>query len=222
MKKTLYLILLLPLMVFVATCNKRSGDGFKSVEKADSIPSGEAAPSASTLDQEKVKALSNINFYISEKEFEKQKNKLKQRLQQENRYSNGSYFIEDYTFQTVQGKFHDDSLFNVRIEGTPVRYDNYDSKLENQFNSLVSVLEEKYGPPSFKENLPRWSELSDDELNVLAQWNTPYKKILIWVVHLNSDYRIDLAYFVPDMLKRKQAQLNKDFRKDRLKAVEMM
>ena len=128
----------------------------------DSVAIKDSLLKAKIVKAEGNRAIGNIDFYISETEFKKQKGIfIKPLVKTVDVGSGGSYTdgynIGEYNFSTLNGIFYNDSLFNVHISGGYIKYDNYDNRMPKQYNALISIFKEKYGTPNVLNGLPAWS-----------------------------------------------------------------
>ena len=206
--------------VMLAGCNNRTNtntDTKTNVVVVDSI----ALKKAELIKNEGIKAIGNINFFISKEEFDKQENLFKEQLKTTDIYKNG-YFLGDYNFWNITGSFFNDSLFNVHMIGARIQYDDYNYRMPKQYESLLSILTEKYGLPDEKKELPAWSDMSNNSTWILAEWNLGFKKLFVIINCLGVDYRLDFFYYVPEVANRKKQAEKEQTEQNNHKAVEAL
>jgi len=198
--------------VMFAGCNNRTNTDTKTnVVVVDSI----ALKKTELIINEGIKAIGNIDFYISEQEFKKQQKIFLQplirtvSLGSAGSYNDG-YIIGEYKFNEIKGTFFNDSLFNVHIWGNKVDYDTYNTQMKQQYDVLLQILEAKYGLPEFSKPFPDRSTF--DKVNILAEWDLDFKKIIVVILRFGLDYRLDFSFYVPEMAERnnKAKQIESD------------
>ncbi|WP_347840485.1 hypothetical protein [uncultured Draconibacterium sp.] len=162
--------------------------------------------------EEKI-AIANINFEISKKEFDKQKSQYLKRLDSS---PYPSYHIGQYGFSDIYGSFYDNKLYYVSLWGKNIKYDDYDSRMQNQYNSLMSVLKEKYGEPNSEEGLPKWNELNKGDIASCSSWELGNKDIDVIVRCNGVEYnlllninRTDIAEQEYQARKKQEAESSK-------------
>jgi len=202
--------------IFLLACNNNHNAKNTAELKIDSLAVKDSLFKAELIRKEGVKAIGNINFYISEKEFEKQKDIYLKSLSHKNEFGFDEYSIGEFSVLTVSGNFFNDSLFSIQIRGIPISYDEYNSKMPKQFETLMSILVEKYGNPYEKKELPEWNAMPNNSTWILAQWHLGFKDLLMYINCGGSTYSIDFCYYVPELADRrikieeeKSIQINK-------------
>lgn len=217
MKKLLFSLFA---VVLIVSCVQKSNKQ-TPLENVDSVALKDVAFKSKLIQEEGIKAIGNIDFYISKEEFDKQQKIFKEPLYHTNINDNG-YFLGEYNFINIDGNFLNDSLLNVHFWGNTITYDEYAAKMPNQYEALFSILNTKYGLPEYKKELPEWMQISNKDAKILAEWNLGFKKILVWVVCIGSNYRLDFAYYVPEMATRKNAMEKEESIKINQKAAEIL
>lgn len=210
-------------LVLVAGCVQKSTKQGqqKTTENVDTIALKDAAFKSKLIQEEGIKAIGNIDFYISKEEFDKQQKIFKEPLYHTNINDNG-YFLGEYNFTNIDGNFLNDSLLNVHFWGNTIKYDEYASKMPNQYNALLSILNTKYGLPEYEKELPEWSKVPSENVVMLGEWNLGFKRLLVWVVSIGANYRLDFAYYVPEMATRKNEIEKEESIKTNQKAAEIL
>jgi hypothetical protein len=138
-------------------------------------------------------AIGEIQFRITEKEFEKsKKNFLKKCELPEFEFYKGltifMYKIGEYGFSRMDGWFHNDVLYDIKIHGPIVKYDEYDRVMPDQHQALMNILIKKYGDPSQIIGLPRWTDLEKGYFRRCAIWNIGTKRIEVQVACEGVEY----------------------------------
>jgi hypothetical protein len=209
-------------IVFCGCNNHSSNTNTLNVIKVDSTALKDSLFKVELIEKEGIKAIGNINFYVSEKEFEKQVDSFKNPLWNKGIGKKGLYSLGEYQFNVIDGNFLNDSLFNVHIWGSKINYDDYEIEMPNQCNALLSILTEKYGIPNEKNELPAWSNMSNNDVKFIAKWNLGFKNLLVWVVCFGSDYRLDFCYYVPEIADRKKILEKRETKNTNQKAAEIL
>ncbi|WP_167613469.1 hypothetical protein [Maribellus sediminis] len=162
--------------------------------------------------EEKI-AIANINFEISKKEFNTQKSQYLKRLDSS---PYPSYHIGQYGFSDIYGSFYDNKLYYVSLWGNDIKYDDYDSRMQQQYNSLMSVLKEKYGEPKSEKGLPKWNELNKGDIASCSSWELGNKDIDVIVRCNGVEYnlllninRTDIAEQEYQARKKQEAESSK-------------
>jgi hypothetical protein len=176
--KTLYFILIILVPIFWS-CRQNnnqnstnlSSPNEQNVQQIDSVTK-----------REQDKAIGDINFFISEKQFNKEKDSFlkKCKLPKYEFYKNATiidYKIGGYGFNSLDGWFYKDSLYSVEMTGCIISYNDYDRIMPDQYNALFDVLKLKYGNPKTEISLPSWSSIDKGYFKSCAIWNIGDKKI---------------------------------------------
>lgn len=204
------------------SCNNRPNSATSNNEvKVDSIALKDSIFKETLINNEGNKAIGNIDFFISKEEFNKQQKLFKETLYHTNIYDNG-YFLGEYNFTNIDGSFLNDSLLNVHFWGNSIQYDEYAVEMPKQYAALITILNTKYGLPEYINDLPEWSQISNKDVRMLAEWNLGFKRLLVWVVSIGAKYRLDFAYYVPEMTTRKNQIEDEEKTKSNLKAAEIL
>lgn len=187
--------------IVLASCNSNSRYTredtvfFDSIAKSDSIrleikKSGQRTNDSIT----NLYALSNIKFEISEKEFERQAEIYKSKVK-----NNGQYQIGRYTFWDIRANYFQKKLYQIRLYGKIISYNEYDSEITDQYQTLGRSLIEKYGQPVEDVGLPKWHTTESDHWYRLAYWQSADKVIAIYLTSHRTDYSIDLVVYRSDL-----------------------
>jgi hypothetical protein len=224
--KKMFLIFMLVLL-FVG-CENKSNPNIAIIHvEIDSVALKDSIYKVELIKNEGIKAIGNINFYISEKEFEKQKEAFLKPLTYTinvgaaGSYNDG-YILGKYRFNYIKGLFFNDSLYTVHVLGYQIEYDNYDTKMQQQYEILLSILTEKYGLPNAKNELPSWSSMSNNENILIARWDLGFKNLFVFVVCSGVYYRLDFCYYVPEMSDRKNELEKEESKNTNQKAAEIL
>lgn len=225
MKKVLFCLLA---VFMLASC----GNGSKSSNKVainaiDSTALEDSLFKQTVIKNEGIKAIGNIDFYISKTEYFKQEevflNPLRHiiSLGSAGSYSDG-YLLGEYAFDDMKGNFYNDSLFNVHIIGRPIKYEEYNNKMPKQYETLLSILSKKYGKPSEKNNLPEWSAMSKNDVFFIARWELGFKNLFVWVTCSGVNYSLDFCYYIPKLADKKNKNGDEESAKLNEKALETL
>lgn len=160
--------------------------------------------------EEKI-AISNINFKISQTEFNRLKSAFLRKCKSSSRYKLG-----EFNFKSMTGSFYENKLHSTVLFGSKVSYDNFDRTILKQYSSLAYILTEKYGYPKEKKVLPKWNEMNKGDSEICASWEFGKKEINVVVYCSGSDYAIwlwsrrkDLSDKADTQRKDKEIESNK-------------
>lgn len=151
---------------------------------------------------EQDKAIGDILFYISEKQFNKDRDIFikKCKLPKYEFYQNAAIIdhkIGGYGFNSLAGWFYQDSLYGVELRGCIIDYDEYDRVMPDQYNALIALLKSKYGEPNTDNGLPTWTSIDKGYFRRCAVWEIGDKKIEARMSCNGTTYTLNLASFKP-------------------------
>ena len=162
---------------------------------------------------EQLKAIGNINFFISEKAFNIEKDtflKSSHNPESDEQYSVSlPYKLGKYEFLRLDSHFNNDSLFYVSLIGFVYR-DNFTPDFKNQYDALYTILSTKYGNPTEKAELPTEVSLITDKEVICALWELGNKNIIIKSSYENGSYFINLEVFRMDIINKIKDKINID------------
>jgi len=240
MKKYYFSFLVLMLIMLIQSCGsneeKKTMDKQKEREKVikDSIElvktiqrQREQAVKDSIIEIEQNVALGDILFDISEKEFNKRKGVfLKKCRLPEYEFYKGltiiTYKLGEYGFGDMYGWFYRDSLYNIRLRGPIVDYDEYDRIMPDQFEALMNLLKAKYSEPSSYLGLPKWNELEKGYFRRCAIWNIGSKTIEVRISCEGVKYYLNLEVYKPETEIRIQKEKDRKENEATKNAVDLM
>lgn len=149
--------------------------------------------------EEEMKVIGDINFGISNNEFEKLKNELKEECKVLSWESGNSKFydykIGEFKFTDITGNFYEDKLYFVQIRGQHTTYQYYDETMKSQAVELYKVLKSKYGDPDGDYGIPEWYSLKDLNSDCAAYWTKGDKVIQMRVENFRKNYYLNLEIF---------------------------
>lgn len=159
---------------------------------------------------EQDKAISDIRFYISEKQFNKDKEAFikKCKLPKYEFYKNTTIIdnkIGGYGFNSVDGWFYKDSLYSIELTGCLIDYDEYDIVMPDQYSALMELLKSKYGQPKTDNGFPSWTSIDKGYFKRCAIWEIGDKIIEARISCGGTHYTLNLAVFKPaieDLVKK--------------------
>lgn len=156
----------------------------------------------STTKAEQDKAIGDIRFYISEKQFNKDKEVFikKCKLPKYEFYKNATiidYKIGGYGFNSVDGWFYKDSLYSIELTGCLIDYDEYDIVMPDQYNALMELLKSKYGQPKTDNGFPSWTSIDKGYFRRCAVWKIGDKVIEARISCSGTNYTLNLAVLKP-------------------------
>ena len=170
----------------------------------DSIPPI-IEPSPSFAEDEG-KVIADLNFFISEKDFDKNKDKYLADIRGSYDYEIGTYICSH-----VDGQFENDSLYYVTFIGQPYEADDYTRETIRQYQDLVKLYKSKYGNPSYEvSDFPECYELSEGESYYLADWDLGNRKIQISLKDRSPYYSLNLSIYREDIARRIRDRYEKE------------
>ena len=200
MKKTL---LFTASVVFLA-CNSTSR---YKLTRADSLridseaQSDLASSKLSAMDSiEQDKALGNIMFDISSKEY-----KVQEKVFLKNKRSDEfkiAHFIGDYEFWNLTPYFSKGKLYKLQLNGRSDSYEEYKTSTQQQFNAIYKTLTEKFRKPDIDNGLIPWYRTEKNYWYTLAEWNIGNKQVSIMMSNEGLNNRIDLLILKKDVQNR--------------------
>lgn len=162
--------------------------------------------------EEKI-ALSDINFLISESEFNWRKksflNKTKHKL--------GEYKIARF-----DGLFDKNKLYWIQLKGEEILYDEYEYSMKKQYQSLMNILRQKYQNPTKVKALPKWNKMNKGDYENCASWEFGEKEIDVWISCSGANYTLDLVVQRRDISDKKQKENQKKKTESNKKAVDLL
>ena len=149
--------------------------------------------------QDEDKVIADLKFFISEKDFDKYKDKYLKPITDKN----GWYYIGNLWISSVSGKFENDSLYYVSLVGHACEADDFNSDVIPEYNELLKIYQKKYGNPSYQEySFPEPYEISDGCYRELSRWDLGKRTISIRLVASSCWYKIQLDIFRNDINER--------------------
>lgn len=204
--KVIYSILSALASIGIVACG--NNQTAKTVESdtivEDSIPTIiEPSPSFA---EEEGKVIAELNFFISEKDFDKNKDKYLADIRGSYDYEIGTYICSH-----VDGQFENDSLYYVTFIGQPYESDDYRRETIRQYQDLVKLYKSKYGDPSYEvSDFPECYELSEGESYYLANWDLGNRKIHISLKDRSPYYSLNLSIYRDDIARRIKDRYEKE------------
>lgn len=172
-------------------------------------------------------AIGNINFRITKKEFEKEKKIFleKCKIPESEYYKNSplaSYKIGGYSFDRLSGWHHNDNLYDIRLTGPIVKYDDYNRIMPDQYKSLVKILTKKYGKPQREYGLPEWTTLEKGYYKSASIWFIGQKRVEVRISCEGVNYFLNLEVFKPAVKRQIREEKKKKENKATQDALEIL
>lgn len=172
-------------------------------------------------------AIGNIKFGITKKEFEKDKKTFlkKCKLPEMEYYKNLTFFyykLGEYGFSSLYGWYHNDSLYNIRLTGPIVEYDEYNRIMPDQYEALMNILTKKYGKPLKENGLPEWTKLDKGYFKRAAIWIIGNKRIEVRISCEGVKYYLNLEIFKPEVERQIQKEKEEKENKATQDALEIL
>lgn len=201
-------------LIFLS-CNQSSSTNPLSIEdslsklKVDSSNNQTRTDSFTLLEQDK--AINEIKFGITKKVFNKAKDRFmkKTALKNDEFYKNAAIItnkIGEYGFISLDGWFHNDSLYLIELQGCIIGYDEYQRAMPDQYTALIELLKSKYGEPKKNLGLPSWTEVEKGYFIRCAIWQIGNKTIEVRISCKGTYYTLNLAVFKLDIEKVIEAE----------------
>ena len=175
---------------------------FQSCKDRDQTPEiTTAAPKLKVPDSivatEQYKAIGEIKFGISEKQFNKQKEEFEKQTEVETYPGSGimNNMIGKYRYYWLSGFFENDKLYKVMLRGKVIEYSEYDKDIKEQFESLYYNLKTKYGEATSYLGLPSWSRINDQRVINCASWKIGIRTIEMTITRRGTNYNLDFLSF---------------------------
>lgn len=143
------------------------------------------------------KVLADLNFFISEKDFDKNVDKYLQNLGESPFHKIGLF-----EFGKPTGSFMNDSLYYVVCKGYLSDSSKFDSELARQYDDLVRTYSNKYGEPAYVPSFPERDKVQDYNPYYLAHWSLGQREVQISVHCSDYQYWIELSIYRKDFTKR--------------------
>ena len=195
--------------ILLIGCNSNNSGKVASVN-TDSINRAKAAKDSLINIEQKI-AISNINFGINEKEFNRERDSFykKTRVVDWVSENTGKTFyknvIGNYEFQSisgVEGEFFQGKLYSVLIKGDYIRIEDYDSEVSNQLSAIYKVFENKYGEPTEVKPIPAIYETNDNYMYMVRKWEIGNKVIKLFVHDQGTGYySVDIEVYQNDVVR---------------------
>lgn len=198
----------------LSSCANTQSSSNNDTVVEDSIPPIIEAPVEHHEDEGKV--IADLNFFINEKDFDKNKDKYLADIRNEHLMQ---YNIGNYQATWVTGYFENDSLYYVECKGQPFDIDDYEKRLIPQYKELVNLYKSKYGNPSFERStFPECYETKDGNTYLLAQWDLGKRTISIGLKEQSPYYMVNLQIYRNDITKRINERTEKERQANRKSA----
>lgn len=182
-------IFLFTIFVMLISCTGRQNLGNPSDIDADSDTACVIEANVDSLDlqtnlyhKDEGKVLADLNFFISEKDFDKNADKYLQNLGDAPFHKIGSF-----EFGKPTGYFMNDSLYYVICKGYLCESTDYDRELSCQYDDLVRIYSNKYGKPTYVPSFPERDKVEESSSYYLVDWELGQREIQVSVHY--SDYR---------------------------------
>lgn len=224
--KRLYSLYLISIFILFS-CGQKSKTSDKDKIALSAEKSKEQVKSDSLALAEQDKAIGDIRFFISEKQFEKEKNAFlkKNEVPENEMFKDGSigrYKIGEYGFNFLDGWFHSDSLYEVRLEGGLIEYSKYDLQMRQQYLILLELLSTKYGTPQTFNGFPNWTSIDDGYFKRCATWEIGTKIIEMRISGHKTDYSLDLVAYKPEIELKIAREKELQFKKEQKRGVDAL
>ena len=197
MKKQLTLLALpIASIILMASCTSQSAETKSSSKPViDTVKLKDSLAKVELKKADENKVIGDIEFGITEKVFDKQSAKFIKSLTTEiNGYV---YKLGNYQFRKIEGSFEDSKLYRANVIGYLQHYEEYESNLIPQVETLKTMLVGKYGDPSERNGAPAWHTTQNGYSYLAYRWEIGSKTIEIRVTDRELYYTADLEIYQP-------------------------
>lgn len=159
------------------------------------IPEVVSAPPAKYTDSfiqaEQNKAISDIRFGITEKEFNSLADKLKRETRKPDPHLKGwyDYYLGNFEYEYINGEFHEKKLWQVSLDGKLLSYDEYDTYMPGAVSRLESVITPKFGNADLAYPIPSWTDMEKNFTYLVKRWEVGDKRIEIRINAFSTSYK---------------------------------
>jgi len=191
--------LLLLFLIAFAACNAPNKQQIvsDSLQTTKKITSTKTKNKADSLEK---KVIGNINFGISENEF----NRLYTDFLMSRKCTDGCY-IGGFEYNKAYPNFYHDQLQSLKLVST-VSLMSYSIVASDIVTKATEVVSAQYGNANITNHLPKTLKKEYDYA-VINQWNVGDKEIVVYVERKKYEYWIDLCF----TSKKLQNASNKEF-----------
>jgi hypothetical protein len=190
------LVLSVALLYFLTSC-ANNDDNRKEVIIAPSKP--KVADTIVATEQDK--AIGDIKFGISEKEFEKVRKDFDKKT--ETPAWEGStaitHKIGQYEYTYMDGEFYHDSLYKIVLRGDVVQYDDYNNEMPNKYKSIRYLLTLKYGNPTTENGLPSWTSIAKNRYEICCAWEIGKRTVELKVASRGTYFTLDMFSYLSEI-----------------------
>ncbi|MEO6686053.1 MAG: hypothetical protein ABIN24_08810 [Dyadobacter sp.] len=194
--------IIIGLVIIIQSCEDNKAKVEYGVQM-DSLP---APKIDSTILIEQNKAIGEIKFGISEKQFDKEKEVFdkKNEVPAWEGSTAKTHKIGAYEYTWLNGYFNNDNLYKIMFQGGFIKYDDYDRDMSTPYYALLNMLKTKYGSPSIDRGLPSWTQIDKDYFQRCAEWTIGNRTIELRIHCHGTYYSLDLVSFKPEVEMRLQ------------------
>lgn len=195
------------------------GCGISETEKRENavkdsitkIQQKEQARKDSVVQAEQDRAIGDILFGITEKEFEKKKEVFIEKCKVVDWVTSDGYKfykhkIGEYKFSQIWGDYYKGKLYFVQIDGDPIHYEKYKSEMQHQADVILKVFENKYGAANDYAGIPEWHRTEKGYTYQVAYWVVGTKKIELRVKNDGIYYYLNIEIFQPAVSKQMEEE----------------
>ena len=186
--------ILLALVLLLAACTN-DNSGKKDSALNDSLNVKDSLAKSPISKEEENKVVGNIEFGISEKQFEQDLAKFKGTLEHnefQTIYGIGSYMVSSFA-----GSFNNDSLYKLTMLGDLIPKERYKEELLPQVNELKESMVKTYGQPQSGQGAPDMQHTTKGYSYKAYSWVIGDKTIDIKVANRGIYFSCDLIIYQP-------------------------
>ncbi len=188
-------LLFLAIMMLLACSNEPKSTNEVSVADRTKTTDTLAKPEIDKVDENK--ALGNIEFGISNKQFEADLVKFQNTL--EHNEFKTLFVIGEYICTDIQGSFENNKLYKLTTSGDFISYQRYKEELLPQVEVLKTMIAKKYGAPHSGSGAPTVNQSQKGFSYLAYSWTVGRKTIEVRVTNRDLYYSADLKIYQPEI-----------------------
>lgn len=197
MKRYIAYTIFLAFTLLVASCRSDNKGINKAPDNKISVQDNPPKPQFSEAEQ--TKAMGNIEFGISETQFEQALTEFKGTL--EHNEFQTIYGVGDYMVSSFAGAFHRDSLHKLTLLGDLIPNERYHEELLPQLAAVKAIITKTYGEPHAGSGAPEQKQTTKGYSYKAYTWAIGTKTIDIKVANRGIYFSCDLVIYQPHVEK---------------------
>lgn len=189
---------------FCAACN--TNEPTSRINQIDTVSKSQY--SDSFIANEESKAIGNIFFGISEKQYPKEETTFNKTTERKDVIV--YHYIGNFNYFRIQPYFYEDKLYKIELTGHISMLD-YNSEASTVVNEISKVIELKYGIPTKTYPIPEILQMDDKHIYTIKTWEIGKKRISIQMRYNGTFFEPTLSsyqYQTDEVIKQKYMEQN--------------